>query len=230
MEFNVQSPQQKKLTRSKLSFGVILKILIILELVIMSPYLVMNIITFGFVRNNDPNTKVALILGAGLNNKKPSAILELRLDAAARLYKNGLVNTMLVSGTNTSIYYNEPVAMKLYLIDEWKVKAEDIIMDFGGRRTIDSCWRAKNVFKIQSLYVVTQAYHLSRSYYLCTQSGLETIPVIARDTRYGIERDGFFREIPATWEALKNINNITIDDEYVPVIKGDGSEQNLRNR
>ena len=211
-------------------FGKVLKFFIILELIVLSPYLLMNLRSFGLDRGYNSGFKVALVLGAGLNNKKPSAVLELRLDAAARLYKKGLINTFLVSGTNTSIYYNEPVAMKLYLIDEWKVNPTDIIMDFGGRRTIDSCWRAKNVFKIQSLYVVTQAYHLARSFYLCREIGLNTIPIIAKDTRLGIERDGFFREILATWEALKNTNSLIKDEGYVPEIQGDGSEENLGNR
>ena len=213
-----------------MSFGKVLKFLIILELIAFSPYLAMNLRTFGVDRGYNSNFKVALILGAGLNNKKPSTVLELRLDAAARMYRKGLVNTLLVSGTNTSIYYNEPVAMKLYLVDEWKVRPSDIIMDFGGRRTIDSCWRAKNVFKIKSLYVVTQAYHLARSYYLCRESSLNTIPIIAKDTRLGIERDGFFREVLATWEALKNTNSLIKDEGYVPEIQGDGSEENLGNR
>jgi vancomycin permeability regulator SanA len=226
---NQLTSQPKKVSKRNW-FATILKLVIVVELVILGPFLIMNLRTFGIERPKNPSIRTALVLGAGLNNKKPSTVLELRLDKAARMYRSGQVSTLLVSGTNTSIYYNEPLAMKLYLIEEWKVRADDIIMDFGGRRTIDSCWRAKNVFKLQGVYVVTQAYHLARTYYLCRQSGLTTIPIIANDTRLGVERDGFFREILATWEALKNTNSITDSDNYVPAIKGDGSEEDLSGR
>ena len=211
-------------------FSAILKTQIVITLIIVGPYLAMNLRAFGIVRSDNPNIKTALIFGAGLNNKKPSRVLELRLDEAARMYRSGTVNTLLVSGTNTSIYYNEPLAMKLYLINEHKVLAEDIIMDFGGRRTIDSCWRAKNVFKLEGVYVITQAYHLARTYFLCRETGLVTVPVIAQDTKLGIERDGFFREIFATWEALKNTKSPIKTETYEPEIKGDGTEDNLSGR
>lgn len=223
------SPPPKKATKPYW-FAVILKVQIIIILIIVAPYLTMNLRTFGTVRAVNPNIKTALILGAGLNNKKPSRVLELRLDEGGRMYQKGTVNTLLVSGTNTSIYYNEPLAMKRYLIDEWKVLAEDIIMDFGGRRTIDSCWRAKNVFKLEGVYVITQAYHLARTYFLCRETGLNTVPIIAQDTKLGIERDGFIREIFATWEALKNTKNLIKTETYEPQIKGDGTEDNLSER
>ena len=99
---------------------------------------------------------------------------------------------------------------------------DDIIKDFAGRRTHDSCWRAKNVFNIEKAYLVTQAFHLPRAVYLCESVGIDTKIAIATNSRKQTTYWGILREIPASWLSItETINN------YEAEIKADGSERNL---
>jgi vancomycin permeability regulator SanA len=205
------------------------KLVVMILIFLFIPIWSLNIRIYGNIHDNGLQKEtykfkpqVALVLGAGLDGKKPSAALALRLDAAAKLYHDGLIQQILVSGTNTSIYYNEPDSMKTYLIKKQQIPEDKISLDYAGRRTIDSCWRAKNVFKVESLYVVTQAFHLGRATTLCRHVGLDTIPVMAKDNDMKLVQDGVIREVGASWEAVFNIYN-----KYEPLIQSDGSEKNL---
>ena len=65
-----------------------------------------------------PAAPVALVLGAQVfPSGTPSPFLAARLDLAHRLYDDGKVRVMLVSGDNMAPEYNEPDAMRGYLID-----------------------------------------------------------------------------------------------------------------
>ncbi len=172
----------------------------------------------------ETNTKpgVALILGAGIrNNSTPSQVLEKRLEVAVDLYNRGRVKKLLVSGDNSSEYYNEPEVMQNYLLKQG-IPEEDVIQDFGGRRTVDSCWRAKNAFKVEKIYVVTQQFHIGRSTYLCRSVGLTVVPVVANDSSFQVAFNGYIREIGASWVAIWEANS-----SYQAEIKPDGNETNL---
>ncbi len=60
---------------------------------------------------------VALVLGAGLNRDGTAGVvLQDRVETAADLYFAGKVEKLLMSGDNSTIYYNEPIAMLEYAI------------------------------------------------------------------------------------------------------------------
>ena len=161
-----------------------------------------------------------MVLGAGIiNNTLPTQVLEKRLEKAIELYRDGKVTQIIVSGDNSDVDHNEPKVMRDYLINK-KIPSVAIIQDFGGRRTIDSCWRAKNVFKVTQMYVVTQGFHLNRATFLCERQGLGVIPVIADDATLGVKIDGYIREIPASWVAIWESYT-----QYTPEIQGNGKEQ-----
>ena len=111
-----------------------------------------------------PPAKVALVFGAAVNKDGyPSDALEDRLLTAAALYSSGTVEKILVSGDNiTDEYYNEPEAMKNFLLS-LGVPEEVIKEDFAGARTYDSCIRAKEIWGIEQAILVTQEFHLPRS-------------------------------------------------------------------
>jgi len=167
------------------------------------------------------NFGVVMVLGAGIiNGSEPSIVLEKRLDKVVELYKLKKVKKVLVTGDNREVYYNEPLAMKTYLVKSG-IPGSDIIQDFAGRRTIDSCWRAKNVFKLNRLILVTQPFHLARSNYLCKSVGLEVKAISSENGRFRVTAFGILREIPATWLAVTESFN------YNDVIAGNGNEPNL---
>jgi len=67
--------------------------------------------------------------------------------------------------------------MKEYAESEG-VPSEDIFMDHAGFSSYDSVYRAKEIFGVQKMIIVTQRYHLYRSLYIAKKLGIEV---------YGIE-------------------------------------------
>lgn len=156
---------------------------------------------------NVPQAPVALVLGAGLNQDgTPGVVLRDRVDTAAELYFSGKVDKLLMSGDNTTPYYNEPGAMFLYALS-LGVPEENVVLDYAGRRTYDSCYRARAIFGLEKLVVVTQAYHLPRALFLCNALDIEAYGVTADRANYNRYRYTFwwFREILASINAYWDI-------------------------
>lgn len=125
-----------------------------------------------------------LILGAGVwDDGKPSPILADRLDEGARLYKENIAEKILVSGDHGQTNYDEVNAMKKYLTDAG-VPGEDVFMDHAGFSTYESIYRAKEVFGVEKLIVVTQEYHMYRALYICEKLGLTACGASADPREY----------------------------------------------
>ena len=150
---------------------------------------------------------VAIVFGAGLHwDGSPTPVLRDRVKAAVGLYNQGKVQKLLFSGDNRFIEYNEPGAMQDYAI-ELGVPIEDIILDFAGRRTYDTCYRAKSIFKVDQALLVTQKFHLPRALFLCDQLGITSEGVNAdlRDYSQYSLRYWNIREIFATLAAMWDV-------------------------
>jgi vancomycin permeability regulator SanA len=130
-----------------------------------------------YIESDVPATPVALVLGAQVNpDGTPSAFLAARLDLAKRLYDAGLVEMIIVSGDHLAPEFDEPLAMRNYLI-ETGLPAEKVIADSGGFDTYESCLRAKRIFNLSRLIIVTQTYHLVRAVATCRSLGIDAIGV-----------------------------------------------------
>lgn len=154
-----------------------------------------------------PSAQVALVPGAGITaDDRPTLALQDRIDGAIELYRAGKVQKILMSGDNSSVYYNEPGVMANYAISQG-IPESDIVLDYAGRRTYDTCYRAKDIFGLDSVIITTQKYHLPRMVFLCDQFGLETygVPVVQSD--YLLNRYVFWkaREVLATLAAYLDI-------------------------
>jgi vancomycin permeability regulator SanA len=124
-----------------------------------------------------PAAPVALVLGARVYpNGTPSPFLAARLDLAHRLYSAGKVRVVLVSGDNMAKEYNEPDAMRTYLINAG-MPAEAVVTDYAGFDTYDSCARALRIFGVERLIVVTQSYHMPRAVATCRALGVDATGV-----------------------------------------------------
>jgi vancomycin permeability regulator SanA len=124
-----------------------------------------------------PAAPVALVLGAKVNpDGTPSAFLTARLDLAKRLYDAGLVEMIIVSGDRLAPEFDEPVAMRNYLIRAG-LPAEKVIVDPGGFDTYESCLRAQRILNLSQLIVVTQSYHLVRAVATCRALGIDAMGV-----------------------------------------------------
>ncbi|MFO7741764.1 MAG: ElyC/SanA/YdcF family protein [Anaerolineae bacterium] len=135
-----------------------------------------------------PPRPVALVLGAGLwSDGSLTPILADRVATAADLYQAGKVEKLLCSGDNRRVDYNEPAAMKRYAV-QLGVPEEDLVLDYAGRRTYDSCYRARAIFGVERAVVVTQRFHAARSLYTCEALGVDTVAVTADRRVYAARR------------------------------------------
>jgi SanA protein len=131
-----------------------------------------------------PYHRVAIVFGAGLQRDgTPAAVLRDRVTTASNLYLAGKADKLLMSGDNRTIYYNEPQAMHDYAT-RLGVPSEDIVLDYAGQRTYDTCYRARDIFGLEDAILVTQAFHLPRAIYTCNTLGIEAIGVPADRRSY----------------------------------------------
>lgn len=129
--------------------------------------------------NISPNNKYdcILVLGCGiLPDGTPSSMLSDRLQRAIELYKSGAAPKIIMSGDHGRTAYDEVNTMRDYAINQGVAK-EDIFMDHAGFSTYESMYRAKEIFCVNSMIVVTQKYHLYRALYICDSLGIDSIGV-----------------------------------------------------
>jgi vancomycin permeability regulator SanA len=113
------------------------------------------------------------VLGAQVDpDGSPSPFLAARLELARRLYVAGKVRVLLVSGDNMHHNYDEPDAMRSWLVAHG-VPAGKVVRDYAGFDTYDSCARAVRIFGVHRAIVVTQAFHIPRAVTLCRHLGMD---------------------------------------------------------
>ena len=147
-----------------------------------------------------PRAPVALVFGAGLWGEEPSPYLAHRLDTAAELYELGKVDAVLVSGDHGTRDYDEPTAMRRYLVDRG-VPAGAVVRDYAGFDTWDSCVRAHRVFGVDRALLVSQGFHIRRALALCRAAGIDAYGVGVDEPHRGAWYYGGLREIPGAVKA-----------------------------
>ncbi len=155
-----------------------------------------------------PQSPVGIIFGAGLwRDGSPTPVLEDRVLAGAQLYFKGKIKKLLMSGDNSYVDYNEPEAMRQYAL-KLGVPDKDIVLDYAGRRTYDTCYRARYIFGITEALLITQKFHLPRALYLCNQIGISGQGVIAdsRIYRFPWRLIWQIRELPASLAAMWEVH------------------------
>lgn len=158
-------------------------------------------------KENAPYERVAIVFGAGLRRDgTPTPILRDRVETAADLYFTGRVEKLLMSGDNRFVDYNEPESMRQYALS-LGVPEEAIVLDYAGRRTYDTCYRAKAIFGVKSTLLVTQKFHLPRALFLCNALGVKASGVEANNRQYwrGSLLIWHFREQLATIGAFLDV-------------------------
>jgi len=129
-----------------------------------------------------PYREVALVLGCSeiLANGRGNLFFRYRIDAAAALWEAGKCRAFLVSGDNGRVGYDEPTAMRAALVDRGIPDAR-IHSDFAGFSTLDSIVRAKEVFGLSEVMIVSQRFHNERALFLANHIGLDAVACDARD-------------------------------------------------
>lgn len=194
----------------KIFTGVFVLLLLAGFIVLLLPRLItyLHAMTRIYEPDEVPDSGVAIVFGAGLwRDGTPTPILRDRVTAASELYFAGKVEKILMSGDNSTLHYNEPGAMQEYAI-QLGVPADAIVVDYAGRRTYDTCYRAREIFGLKEAILVTQSYHLPRALYTCNSLGISAVGVAADLRTYRRESLAYWnmREVPATLVAMLDIH------------------------
>ncbi|WP_309234782.1 ElyC/SanA/YdcF family protein [Nocardia sp. XZ_19_385] len=121
-----------------------------------------------------PATEVAIVFGAQVyDDGQPSPYLAARLDIGRQLLESGKVKALLLTGDNGRRTYDEPEAMRRYLVRKG-VPSAKIALDYAGFDTYQSCVRAHKIFGVRRAIVVTQDFSVPRTVSLCQAAGIET--------------------------------------------------------
>ncbi|MES2006687.1 MAG: ElyC/SanA/YdcF family protein [Patescibacteria group bacterium] len=145
-------------------------------------------------------TTAALVLGASVyQNGALSPVLAARANRAAELYTQGKVHKILVTGDNSEVSHNEVNPVGNYLMS-LGIPKEDIFLDHAGFDTYSSMYRARDVFAISRMTIVSQPFHLGRAVYIARALGIDAYGVEAGEGEYFPYNS--LREIPATVKAL----------------------------
>jgi SanA protein len=148
-----------------------------------------------------PARPVAIVFGAAIYpNGQLSPMLQDRVDMAIDLYRAGKVRNILMSGDNRFLDYDEPGRMYDYAVARGLPPAS-IIRDYAGRRTYDTCYRAKEIFGVTDAILVSQRFHLARALYTCSVLGVESVGVAAEQHEYPSEAYYWLRDTLATLQA-----------------------------
>ena len=155
--------------------------------------------------------RIAIVLGAKVwdDGSLSHALLD-RVTTAVELYKAGKVKKLLMSGDNPTQAYDEPTARKAEAIRQG-VPENDVVLDFAGRRTYDTCYRAKEIFEIKKAIIVSQEFHLARSIYLCQNMEIDSIGIVANRRNYLAENYWAFREFFSVASAWFEMNFIPFE-------------------
>jgi len=181
----MDSSRLKRLLKRIIKIIIILIVAAVVVTLIINSY-VKNTGSKYIVGESDaPISDVVLILGAYVRpNGDVSSMLNDRLTVGLELYQQGKASKIIVSGDHGTVSYDEVNAMKQYLMDRG-VKDEDIFMDHAGFSTYESMYRARDIFQVKKLLIVTQEYHLMRAVFIAHELGMEAYGVASDRHDYG---------------------------------------------
>jgi len=142
-----------------------------------------------------PNRTTVLVLGSQIRGRRLSPVLQDRVDAGIRMMENHKGDKLLLSGDHGQIYYDEVNAMRLYVLEHAPdIREEDIFMDHAGFSTWDSMYRARDVFEVKDVLIVTQDFHISRAVCMARSLGLDAVG-------YGVNQDRFRGRSLRSWQV-----------------------------
>jgi vancomycin permeability regulator SanA len=153
-----------------------------------------------------PVMPVAIVFGAGYTRTGPNLVLYDRVATAVDLYRSGKVRKLLMTGDNSTVSHNEPQIMRR-TAREMGVPDRDIVLDYAGFRTYDSLYRAREIFGVDRVVLVTQRDHLPRALYLARALGIEAVGISADRRSYGAAQRWFsLREALSVEDAWIDVN------------------------
>jgi len=137
--------------------------------------------TFNNISTVSKN-QVGLVLGTAkyLKDGRVNLYFSHRIEATVELFLAKKIDFVLISGDNSKKDYDEPTDFKNELIKRG-IPEHLIFLDFAGFRTLDSMVRAKRIFGLKKLTVISQKFHNERAIYLAEKHRIEAIGFNAKN-------------------------------------------------
>lgn len=163
-----------------------------------------------------PEHRVALVLGTSHKTVGGGANLffEKRMETAAELYHLGKIDHFILSGDNSSLYYNEPRAMQKALIG-MGIPDTAITLDYAGLRTLDSVIRSKVVFGQEKITIITQPFHSYRALFISNYYNIDAVAMVAGEPDLAYSFKVLFREYFARTKAVLDLYVLKTDPRYL---------------
>ena len=162
-----------------------------------------------------PHSRVGLLLGTSRYSREGGINDHyiLRIESAKQLFLKEKIDYILISGDNSTPYYDEPTTIRRDLL-KMGIPENRIYRDYAGFRTLDSIVRANSVFGEQRFTVISQAYHNKRAVYIANSKGIDAIAYNAGD---GAQSDWLnkTREILARVLAVVEVHLLSTDPKFL---------------
>jgi SanA protein len=157
-----------------------------------------------------PERETGLVMGTDLLRFNGSTNLHFlyRTEGAAKCYLAGKVSHLLISGNRNNHGFNEVLGMEGEILLK-DVPKNVLILDFEGNSTWQSVRRAKQIYQLQKVTIITDAFHAPRAIFLCRHFGIDAVAFC-----YGEESFGFWsaRYYVREWFArVKAFAQVLID-------------------
>ena len=155
--------------------------------------------------NDVPWQRAGLVFGCSQKlGKKDNLYFKYRIQAAAELWHAGKVDFLIVSGLREQ-YYNEPDTMRRALVGAG-VPFDKIVCDYAGLRTLDSVVRAKKIFGLNEITLVSQKFQNERAAYIAHAHDMTVHGYNARDVEGYAARKTEDREVLARVKMWLDVN------------------------
>lgn len=129
-----------------------------------------------------PKRETALVLGTSPKMKSGVAnpYFTSRMEAVSLLYHHGKIKEIIVSGEK-STGYNEPKAMKKYLVYQEGIPEDMITEDPRGFSTGKSILRCHRIYQKDNIIIVSQGYHNIRALFYARNHGMNALAFNAKE-------------------------------------------------
>ncbi len=173
-----------------------------------------------------PDHRMALVLGTSHRSVGggPNPFFQKRIEMAATLYSMGKVDHFILSGDNSTRYYNEPAEMRKALIGKG-VPASAITLDYAGLRTLDSVVRSKKVFGQNKITIITQPFHCYRALFISRYYDMDAVAMVADDPELPQTIKVYLREYLARTKAVLDLYIFKTDPRFL----GEKEEINVQS-
>lgn len=157
-------------------------------------------------QNQLPDHGVGLVLGTSnrTSSGAPNLFFQKRIETAAALYHAGKIDKFLLSGDNSSVYYNEPVTMQKALV-KLGVPESAITLDYAGLRTLDSIVRCKEIFGQNKITIITQPFHSYRALFISQYYQMDAVAVVTDEPGFDYSVKVRIREYIARTKAVLDL-------------------------